>query len=109
MSARVVGSAEVADGRQHAFLWQNGIMRDLGTLGGQSSRATAINDAGQVTGSATTAAGDTRSFMWGGEVMTAGSPNCLNRPNNTKTVGGRNTGRMQTSPGCRVACSGKSG
>ena len=36
----------------HAFLWQNGRMRDLGTLPGESnSGATAINERGQVVGS----------------------------------------------------------
>ena len=34
----------------HAFLYSNGLLTDLGTLGGDSSYANAINDAGQVAG-----------------------------------------------------------
>ena len=39
-------------------------MTDLGTLGGTSSSASAINERGQVTGSATTAGGDYHAFRW---------------------------------------------
>ena len=45
--AQVVGTNGTAGGQQHAFLWQNGKMRDLGTLGGRDSGASAINASGR--------------------------------------------------------------
>jgi probable HAF family extracellular repeat protein len=43
---------------------------DLGTLGGTTSGAAAMNDAGQVVGHAQTAAGQTHAFRWQRGVMT---------------------------------------
>ena len=36
--------------KRHAFLWRNGRMRDLGTLGGRRSEALALNERGQIVG-----------------------------------------------------------
>jgi probable HAF family extracellular repeat protein len=55
-------------GSGNAFCWANGVMTDLGTLGG-STTATAINDAGQVTGSSYRSTGERAGFLWQDGVM----------------------------------------
>lgn len=61
---QIVGSSETKRGTTHAFLWENGRMRDLRTLGGKESRAVAINERGQVIGSSETKRGTTHAFLW---------------------------------------------
>src|SRR4030095_16726073 len=44
-------------------------LTDLGTLGGTTSIAAAINAAGQATGHSTTADGESHAFLWDGATM----------------------------------------
>jgi probable HAF family extracellular repeat protein len=63
---QVVGTEEFSNA-EHAFLWsQSGGTIDLGTLGGNSSSATAINSGGQVVGYADTGnpAQPVAAFLW---------------------------------------------
>jgi probable HAF family extracellular repeat protein len=54
-----------------ALLWHNGVMHDLGTLGGAFSWATGINEQGLIVGHSETAAGEWRGFALRRGVMTA--------------------------------------
>jgi probable HAF family extracellular repeat protein len=53
-----------SSGDLRAYIWTNGTMRFLGSLGGGSSFAYALNEAGQVVGSAQAANGQFHAFLW---------------------------------------------
>lgn len=55
---------ERRDAPTRAFLWQDGEMLDLGTLGGAHTIAYAINGSGLVVGASQTAGGRWRAFVW---------------------------------------------
>ncbi len=61
----VVGDAELEDEQaDRAFLWVDGRMQDLGTLGGALSAARAIDDGGRVVGWSLTASGRQHATLW---------------------------------------------
>lgn len=60
-SQQVVGFSRTTAGQTHAFLWDGGIMTDL-TPTASYSQASAINNAGQITGSTNGIAGG--AFIW---------------------------------------------
>ncbi|HEX9061255.1 MAG TPA: dockerin type I domain-containing protein, partial [Clostridia bacterium] len=65
---QIVGGSYIGDDgiNQHAFLWENGIMRDLGILGGQDGSALAfdINNEGMICGNAKSSDGLNHPFLW---------------------------------------------
>src|SRR5208337_135057 len=69
---QVVGTSDLpGDQYQHAFLWQKGVMSDLGTLPGDViSVGCGINNRGQVTGVSVDAGGNLRAYIWQNGVMT---------------------------------------
>lgn len=63
---QVVGNSPAA----HAFLWQDGRTTDLGTLGGKTSSALAINARGEVIGTSDTSDGAVHAFLWSAGKLT---------------------------------------
>jgi len=68
---QVVGLSLTASGVQHAVLWQNGGITDLGSItGGGSSLAYKINDKGVIVGYAVDANGIDQAVVWQNGAMT---------------------------------------
>jgi probable HAF family extracellular repeat protein len=73
---QIVGWSDTTSGQQrHAVLWNNGVVVDLGTLGGTTSEANAINKRGEVVGHSTKAQGfASYAWLWyRGEMIELGS------------------------------------
>jgi len=70
-SGQIVGVSFTDLGVDHAFLWENGHMNDLGTLGSANtySQARSINDSGQVVGWSNFQGREHRAFLWRAGVM----------------------------------------
>lgn len=67
---QIVGQSQNSSGEWHAFLWSEGKMTDLGTLGGNESRAISINDNGDVFGESRDSKGGARRFRWSNGAIT---------------------------------------
>ncbi|HXE52699.1 MAG TPA: DUF3466 family protein, partial [Tepidisphaeraceae bacterium] len=64
-SGQVAGDSLTSDPSiTHAFLYSNGQMQDLGTLGGSQSNAFALNNVGQIVGQAYNSDGVSHAFLW---------------------------------------------
>ncbi len=69
------GYANTPEGfRERAISWQNGVLTDLGTLGGNFSRAHQSNNAGVIVGESQDAAGNFRPVVWENGVIRALPP-----------------------------------
>lgn len=96
-SGQVVGGAQDASGNFRPFRWENGVMTDLGTLGGSRNtpfhRANAINEPGDVVGMSITSAGQSHAFFWDGSmndlgVLSGGTTSVAFGINDDRTVVG---------------------
>jgi probable HAF family extracellular repeat protein len=68
-AGQIVGDLSV-DGGQRGFVWSNGALVQIGTLGGVDSHGQAINRHGQATGHASQANGDMRAYSYAGGMLT---------------------------------------
>lgn len=65
---QIVGNG-VINGATHGYVFSNGVVTDLGTLGGGGSYANGINNIGQIVGSAATSNGVQHAFLYDNGTM----------------------------------------
>ena len=63
-AGQVVGASFTTSGHIHAFVWQKGVMSDLGALNGEYSVADDITDSGVVIGRSQTMDGKIHAVRW---------------------------------------------
>ena len=69
-SGQVVGEGSLNNGTTLAYLWRDGVMQNLGTLGGVQASANGINSKGWVVGTSEVQLGDPwHAFLWNGSEM----------------------------------------
>jgi probable HAF family extracellular repeat protein len=64
--AWISGQSKIADGSVRGFLWSNGDMHELATLGGTASHSQSVNAQGIAAGYALNALGNSRPAVWDG-------------------------------------------
>lgn len=66
---QLTGLTEDGGGASRAFLYDNGVLTLLGTLGGTQSQGDDINNSGHIVGHSTTVDGKTHAFLFDGTTM----------------------------------------